>query len=154
VSARRRAYEQAVLRVAVDETPGRVRPVAKRLAQSFAQQSLEQRHACAVKGRRVIVHDLEDGMSELVATLPSPEAHAIYQRLTAVSRVLQRSQHTAAAKPDTAPTNATAPTDTTSTNAAFTAAATTGATTSATTDTAPTDTASTNATFAAATTGA
>lgn len=88
--ARRAAYEEAVLPYAEAETPARLRPIAKRIAEQFAEVSLDERHAEARKRRRVYVVDADDGMSDLVAHLPAVEAHAIHRRLTAAARRAER----------------------------------------------------------------
>lgn len=89
---RRAAYESRVLEVAIAETPSRLRPVARRLAEEYAEQPLQLRHEQAKCRRRVYVVDLEDGMADLVAHLPAAEAHGIYQRLTVLSRGLEQAQ--------------------------------------------------------------
>lgn len=83
---RRAGYESAVLPIALGETPGRLRPAARRLAEAHAELSIDERHAEARRRRRVVVVDGEDGMSDLIAHLPAVEAHAIKHRLTAMSR--------------------------------------------------------------------
>ncbi|MHA3724616.1 hypothetical protein ACXR2T_12135, partial [Leucobacter sp. HY1910] len=44
-------------------------PIAKRLAEEYAEVSLDERHAAARKRRRIEVVDREDGMAELYAYL-------------------------------------------------------------------------------------
>ncbi|MBK0418468.1 DUF222 domain-containing protein [Leucobacter sp. CSA1] len=83
---RRARYEEAVLPVAIEETPNRLHPVARRLAERFAETSLDERHAAASRLRRVFIIDREDGMADLVAHLPAVEAYGIYHRLTALGR--------------------------------------------------------------------
>ncbi|GAB2568553.1 DUF222 domain-containing protein [Leucobacter ruminantium] len=87
---RRADYESAVLAIAIEETPGRLRPAARRLAEAHAEVSIDERHAEARRRRSVVVVDGEDGMSDLIAHLPAVEAHAIKQRLTAMSRRISR----------------------------------------------------------------
>ncbi|MCR2813524.1 HNH endonuclease [Microbacterium sp. zg.Y1090] len=79
-------FEQAALVVAERETPGRAKPIILMLAQRLDPVPLQERHAEATAGRRVWVRDLDDGMAELVATLPAPLAYAIRERLTAYAR--------------------------------------------------------------------
>ncbi len=86
VRQRRAAYESAVLEHAVRENPARLRPIARRLAEHYAEQPIDERHSEAVKLRRVTVTDHEDGMADLTAHLPAVEAHAIYDRLTRMGR--------------------------------------------------------------------
>ena len=85
-------YEAAVLRYAVEETPGRLRPIAKRLAEEYAEVSLDERHAVARKQRRVEVVDGEDGMAELYALLPAEVAYAIKDRLNRISRITRTTE--------------------------------------------------------------
>lgn len=84
----RAAYEAAVLVHAKVETPGRLRPIARRLAEQYADHTIDERHAVACERRRVWVTDHDDGMSDLTAHLPTVEAHAIYDRLTRASKQL------------------------------------------------------------------
>jgi len=83
--SRRTAYEAAVLVHARRETPGRLRPIARRLAEQYTDHTIDERYAVAREHRRVWVTDHDDGMSDLTAYLPSVEAHAIYDRLTRAS---------------------------------------------------------------------
>ena len=83
--SRRTAYEAAVLVHARRETPGRLRPIARRLAEQYTDHTIDERYAVAREHRRVWVTDHDDGMSDLTAHLPSVEAHAIYDRLTRTS---------------------------------------------------------------------
>src|SRR5690606_26240415 len=55
--ARRGAYEAAVLVHAVRETPARLRPIARRLAEQYAERTLDERHREACQQRRVWVVD-------------------------------------------------------------------------------------------------
>ena len=89
--SRRTAYEAAVLVHARRETPGRLRPIARRLAEQYTDHTIDERHAVACEHRRVWVTDHDDGMSDLTAHLPSVEAHAIYDRLTrAGTQIIER----------------------------------------------------------------
>lgn len=87
---RRSAYEAAVLELAVEETPGRLRPLARGLAEQFADRPLDERHAEARARRRVYVVDAEDGMADLIAHLPAEEAYGAFQRLTSMCREIER----------------------------------------------------------------
>ena len=82
----RAAYEAAVLEIARRETPGRLRPAARLLAARLHPVPLGERHAEAAKRRSVWVRDLEDGMAELIATLPAHLAHGIRDRLDRYAR--------------------------------------------------------------------
>lgn len=82
----RATYEETALEVARREAPGRLRPIARMLAQRLHPVPLDERHREARSGRRVCVHDGDDGMAELIAVLPATLAHAILDRLTEVAR--------------------------------------------------------------------
>jgi hypothetical protein len=82
----RALYEAAVLDVARRETPGRLKPAARLLANRLHPVPLETRHAAAAAVRNVWVRDLDDGMAELIATLPAPLAHGIRDRLDQYAR--------------------------------------------------------------------
>ncbi|WP_053386373.1 HNH endonuclease signature motif containing protein [Leucobacter japonicus] len=90
VVARRSAYESEVLTHARVDTVNRLRPIARRLAEQHAVESLDERHREAVRERRVMVQEREDGMSDLTAYLPTVEAYAIHDRLTRIAREVQR----------------------------------------------------------------
>ena len=85
-AARRHTYTEAVLAFAVNLTPAQLRPIAERLAEQFTEHTIDERHEQAKQGRAVYVRDLCDGMSELLAVLPSAEAHAIHDRLTRMAK--------------------------------------------------------------------
>ena len=106
---RRLAYEQAVLPFACEETPNRLRPIAARLAEQFAEIPFDARHEQAKSRRRVFVVDGDDGMSDLVAHLPAVEAHAIHERLTAMAREVERCEAVPDRGPDTATSAGTEP---------------------------------------------
>jgi hypothetical protein len=82
----RALFEAAVLEVARRETPGRLRPAARLLANRLHPVPLETRHAMAATARNVWVRDLDDGMAELIATLPAALAHGIRDRLDRYAR--------------------------------------------------------------------
>jgi hypothetical protein len=93
--AARASYESAVLPVAQRETPGRLRPVARRLAEKAANRTLRERHAEARRSRGVFVRDLDDGMAELSALLPALQAHGIHDRLTQMARIVRDAERSA-----------------------------------------------------------
>jgi hypothetical protein len=59
--------------VAERETVGRLRPVARRLADALHPTPIDERHRDARRQRRVWIHDGDDGMAEpgSPAQLPS-----------------------------------------------------------------------------------
>ncbi|HEX5858984.1 MAG TPA: DUF222 domain-containing protein, partial [Microbacterium sp.] len=82
-------YEEAVLARAIAETPGRLAPIAKLLADRAQPRTLADRHVEARDGRGVRVTELADGMGELVAILPSVLARGIFDRLTEQARTIE-----------------------------------------------------------------
>ena len=83
-------FETTALVVAERESASRLRPFAKLLAERLHPRSLTERHEAAATERAVRVIDLPDGMAELVATLPSTMAHAVFDRLSAMARSVLR----------------------------------------------------------------
>lgn len=87
-------YEAAVLDSAVVETPNRLRPIARALAEQYANESIDERHGEARIRRRVTVVEQCDGMADLIAYLPAVEAYAIRDRLTRIARAIEaRREH-------------------------------------------------------------
>lgn len=82
----RSAYEAAAVDIACRETPGRLRPAARLLSQRLHPVPLAERHRAASDRRGVTVRDTDDGMAELIATLPAVIAHGILDRLTRLAR--------------------------------------------------------------------
>lgn len=98
--AKRASYEEEVLPFAAEETPNRLRPIARRLVAVHAGSSLTDQHAQALTRRRVWVQDADDGMADLFAHLPAEEAYAIHDRLTRIAaEVTATEQATASAEP-------------------------------------------------------
>ncbi len=89
---RRARYEQAALRIALVETPNRLRAVARSLAEQQAELAIDERHTEARRQRCVRLRDAGDGMAELMALLPAVQAHGVYDRLTEMARRLEREQ--------------------------------------------------------------
>jgi hypothetical protein len=79
---RRSNYIHTVLPEAIRTTPAQLRPIARRIAEQFAHESLDTRHETARVHRRVLISEAEDGMADLYAHLPAVEAYAIKHRLT------------------------------------------------------------------------
>lgn len=84
----RDAYETAVLPVAERETVGRLRPIARRLADALHPTPIDDRHRDARRQRRVWVCDREDGIAELGLTGPAHLVHGVYDRLTQLARAV------------------------------------------------------------------
>lgn len=86
----RAEYEAQVIGRALSETPGRLRPIARMLAERARSRSVDERHAEARSRRRVVVTDLDDGMAELFAVLPAALAHGIHDRLTSLAQAVRQ----------------------------------------------------------------
>jgi len=96
----RAVFEVAVLEVARRETPGRLKPTARLLAARLHPVSLDERHAAAAKTRSVWVRDLEDGMAELIATLPAHLVYGIRDRVDRYARRVIDARRTGGAEGD------------------------------------------------------
>lgn len=86
---RRVDYESAMLDRAAEVTPGRLRRLARAAASSIAEVSFEERHECAREKRSVSCTELDDGMSELVAVIPTVLAAGIADRLTQFAKAVK-----------------------------------------------------------------
>lgn len=95
--ARRESYQAEVLPHARRESVNRLRPIARRIAEQYAVDTLDERHREEVRRRRVMVHEREDGMSDLLAYLPTAEAYAIHDRLSRIAREVERVERSARA---------------------------------------------------------
>lgn len=83
VSAQRRAeFEELAIARCEKDTPNRVRPGLEILAARMAEQSFTDRHREAAASRGVRVVTGTDGMSDVVATVPTVIADGILDRLT------------------------------------------------------------------------
>lgn len=89
-AAKRAAYESQVLDHAKTVTPQQLRPIARRIAETFAHESLDSRYEKARKSRRVWVNLQDDGMAELCALLPAHQAMAAHSRLVQMARQGER----------------------------------------------------------------
>src|SRR5690606_698385 len=69
-------------------TPSRLRPRTRRLAERAMASTREERHRRAAKRRNVVVVEQSDGMSELIALLPSVQATGMFDRLTQAAKLL------------------------------------------------------------------
>ncbi len=94
VPAERRAeFEAEAIRLCEGDTPNRVRAAVEILAERTAERTFTERHRTATACRRVRVIPGADGMSDLVATVPTVIAHGILDRLTQQAMVIADSRH-------------------------------------------------------------
>ena len=98
--ASRSAYERQVLEIAVTTSPNRLKPIARRLAESFAFETLDARYEREKQHRSVWVTDRQDGMADLTAYLPAHEAHAIHSRLTQIAKRVEQVEARAQGSPN------------------------------------------------------
>ncbi|MBB2975925.1 hypothetical protein FHX49_001492 [Microbacterium endophyticum] len=94
-AAVRKQYEDLVLERARVETSGRLRGIAKAIAEKLNPQSLTERHRQALDGRRVWVTDLDDGMAELSAIGSAVLVHGVFDRLCQFARTTLDAERTA-----------------------------------------------------------
>lgn len=99
VPAVRTDLEGAALAVARRESPGRLRPAARLLAARLHPVPLADRHLRAAARRDVVVRDFDDGMAELIATLPAAIAHGIRDRLDRLARTTLDARRDESAQP-------------------------------------------------------
>lgn len=82
-------YESAVLERAASVTPGRLRRMARFAAEKFAGIGFEERFEKAKDERSVRSYETSDGMSEVVATVPTVLAAGIMDRLTQMGNAVK-----------------------------------------------------------------
>ena len=83
---RRSRYECEVLRVAGEETPNRLRPIAQRIAAALCEMTLVERHREALLLRGVRIVDAGDGMADLIVRLAAEDAVAVKDRVTRLAK--------------------------------------------------------------------
>ena len=84
----RAEFETAAIARCERDTPNRVRAELEILAQRMHPRSFTERHAEAAAGRCVRVLPGRDGMSDLVATLPTAIVEGVHDRLTQMARAI------------------------------------------------------------------
>ncbi|MCZ4068017.1 DUF222 domain-containing protein [Microbacterium sp. H37-C3] len=103
VPAEERAeFERAAIGKCEGETPNRVREALRMIAEWMHPRTFTERHEEAAAGRCVWVRPVIDGMSDLIATLPTVIADGIVDRLTRQAREIinARAQADAPGTPD------------------------------------------------------
>ncbi len=85
---RKAPFEAEVIRLCAGDTPNRVRSAVEILAERCAERSFTERHAEASRGRRVRVVPGAQGMSDLIATVPTVIAEGVMDRLTQQATVI------------------------------------------------------------------
>ncbi|APZ34593.1 HNH endonuclease [Microbacterium aurum] len=80
--SRRGEYEAAAIERCLHDTPNRVRPGLEILAERTAERSFTDRHRDAATGRKVRLIPGRDGMSTVIADVPTVIGDGILDRLT------------------------------------------------------------------------
>lgn len=109
---KRAVFENVAIPVCEHETPNRARGRLQHIVERLHPRSFTERHQEARETRSVRVMDVGDGMSELIATLPTVLAHAVYDRLTAQARTIDDARKAARAADAAAATDASARSET------------------------------------------
>ncbi|MDJ1113295.1 HNH endonuclease [Microbacterium dauci] len=84
----RGTFADAAIPTCERDTPNRVRPALEMLAQHLHPRSFAERHEAAAAGRCVRIVPGSDGMSELIAKMPTAIAEGIHDRLTQMGRAI------------------------------------------------------------------
>lgn len=82
-------FEGHVVPYAKAETPPRTEAFAKSVAAAVAPETVVERHRRARGDRRITVTDVDDGMSLFAILMPTPLAHAAYDRATAIAKQIK-----------------------------------------------------------------
>jgi len=96
-AAQRDAYAAAVLPLADVESPNRLRPLARRIAERFQELPVDERHRKARSRRRVWTRDQDDAMADLTLHGPAVLVHAMMDRLSQMAHEI-RTENLRAAK--------------------------------------------------------
>lgn len=85
----RAAYAVILLPLADVESPNRLRPLARRIAERFMPTSITSRHRKARSERRVWVTTGEDGMAALHTHAPAALVHGMFDRLSQMAHLIR-----------------------------------------------------------------
>lgn len=88
-AADREAFAAAVLPLAESESPNRLRPLARRVAERFRERSVDERHRDARRLRRLWTADAEDGMADLHVHGPAVLVHGMMDRLSRMAHLVR-----------------------------------------------------------------
>lgn len=88
--ADRAAFAAAILPLAERESPNRLRPLARRMAERFQERSIDERHEDARAKRRVWVTHDRDAMSDLHLHAPTTLVNGMMDRLTQMAHAIRR----------------------------------------------------------------
>ncbi|MGM7671522.1 DUF222 domain-containing protein [Microbacterium sp. A93] len=93
---KRARFEAIVVARAEAESPNRLRPFAKQVAEKFRERSFTERHREARERRATWVKGCDDGMAELVVYGPSVIIHGMHDRATQMAFAVKRANAKAA----------------------------------------------------------
>nr|WP_236571240.1 HNH endonuclease signature motif containing protein [Microbacterium hydrocarbonoxydans] len=94
--ADRASYAAILLPLADVESPNRLRPLARRIAERFMPTSITSRHRKARSERRVWVTAGEDGMAALHTHAPAALVHGMFDRLSQMAHLIRTHNRSAA----------------------------------------------------------
>ncbi|WP_195907799.1 HNH endonuclease signature motif containing protein [Microbacterium gorillae] len=97
---RRADFDELAVGIAEQHSPGRLRARIAMPAERARTSSIDDRHRAARDERCVFTRDIEDGMCEVTAIVPSVLAHAIKDRLNRFARHITRRRTDAEEAPD------------------------------------------------------
>jgi hypothetical protein len=83
------SYEAILIPFALTLTPAAFDSKARRVAESFKDTAIEERHQEALLRRSVTVVPCDDGMAELVLYVDAVDAYAVFNRITDIARDLR-----------------------------------------------------------------
>lgn len=92
------AFDTAAVEICTTDIPSRVRPRLEMLAADLHPDTLTERHAAAAESRRVRTIAVGEGMSDVIATVPTVLAVGIEDRLTRQARQIADARSSAAAR--------------------------------------------------------
>lgn len=85
----RESYAAVVIPLAEEESPHRLRPLARRVAERLRARSIDERHRDARKTRRAWVTDGDDGMADLHVHAPAVLVHGMFDRLSQAAHAMR-----------------------------------------------------------------
>lgn len=92
------AFDAAAVEICTTDIPSRVRPRLEMLAADLHPDTLSERHAAAAQSRRVRTIAVGEGMSDVIATVPTVLAVGIEDRLTQQARVIADTRSSAVSR--------------------------------------------------------
>lgn len=92
------AFDAAAVEICETDIPSRVRARLEMLAADLHPDTLTERHAAAAESRRLRTIPVGEGMSDVIATVPTVLAVGIEDRLTRQARLIADARSSAAAR--------------------------------------------------------